>query len=371
VNFDLSDEQKVLKAQAARLLADQAPPSRLRRLIEAGEDWDPGVWRALGEMGYLGAAIPEAYGGQGIGQIELCVLSEELGRAVAPVPFFSSICLAAEAIGLAGSEEQKARWLPELASGRRVGCLAYNEGRGVAGDRLEASVTQGKVSGVKWPVSDAGVAGVSVVVAKDRDRVVLGLVDLSQGRVTRTRLTGFDQLRPHYRLEFADAPFEVLAEADADEVLRLVFDRAATRVAFEQIGGAEACLWMARNYAMERRTFGRVLASYQAVKHKLADILVYCELARSNAYFAACALEDDPVRFPAAAATARISATRAYEVAARENLQTHGGIGYTWDANCHYHYRRARLLALNIGAEEIWADRLIDSLLLSEPSLAA
>lgn len=371
MNFDLSDEQKMLKGEVARLLAEQAPYKHLRELITAGADWDRSLWLTMAGMGFLGAAIPEAYGGQGLGEVELCVLAEEFGRAVAPIPFFSSICLAAEAIQLAGSEAQKTRWLPALAAGEVVGCFAHNEGRGAAGDRLEATVSQGRVSGVKWPVSDAGVAGLAVVVAKDGGRTVLGLVDLAKADVARSRLTGFDQLRPHYRLEFADAPFEALAEADAEPTLSALYDRAAARIAFEQIGGAEACLWMARDYAMERRTFGRVLASYQAVKHNLANILVYCELARSNAYLAAWTLEGNPGRFPVAAATARISATKAYEIAARENLQTHGGIGYTWDANCHFHYRRARLLALNIGREEIWADRLIDGLLKTEAALAA
>lgn len=371
MNFDLSDEQKMLKDQVARLLLDRAPSDRLRQLIDAGQDWDPDLWRELGEMGLLGAAVPEEYGGLGLGGMELCVIAQEIGRSVAPAPFFSSICLAAEAVRLAGAQAQKARWLPLLASGEAVGCLAVNEGRGVAGDRLEASVSGGRLSGVKWPVSDAGVARLAVVAAKDKGHTVLGLVDLDAPGVTRTRLAGFDELRPHYRLEFADVEFEPMAGGEATEVLSRLYDRAAVYVAFEQIGGAEACLWMARDYAMERRVFGRPLASYQAVKHKLADMFVFCELARSNAYWAAWAMETGSAQFPAAAATARVSAIRAYEFAARENLQTHGGIGFTWAANCHFYYRRARLLALNVGSEEVWADRLIRALSQSNTTLAA
>ena len=128
---------------------------------------------------------------------------------------------------------------------------------------------------------------------------------------------------------------------------------------------------MARDYTMQRYTFGRQLASYQAVKHKLADILVMVELARSNALYAAGALEADAPDLPAAAATARLAATRAYEVAARENLQLHGGIGFTWEANCHFHYRRARLLALNLGSVEVWESRLIDALTADNAGVAA
>ncbi len=362
MNFDLSDEQKMLKDQVSRMLLDRAPPARLRELIDAGQDWDPDLWRALADMGLLGAAIPAEYGGLGLGEIDLCVIAGEIGRAVAPVPFFSSICLAAEAIRLAGSAAQKARWLPGLASGEVVGCLAVNEGRGFAGDRLEAAVSGDRLSGVKWPVSDAGVADIAVVVAVENGRTVLGLVDLQGPGVTCERLKGFDELRPHHRLAFSDAAFEAMTEADAAQVLKALYDRAAVYVAFEQIGGAEACLWMARDYALERRVFGRKLASYQAVKHNLADLYVYCELARSNAYWAAWAMETGSDQLPAAAASARVSATWAHEQAARENLQTHGGVGFTWAADCHFHYRRARLLALNVGAEEVWADRLVGAL---------
>jgi alkylation response protein AidB-like acyl-CoA dehydrogenase len=363
VNFDLSDEQKMLKTELARLLAQRSTPDRLRQLVDGGAEWDPELWRAVAQMGLLGAGLPETLGGLGLGGTELCVIAEELGRTTAPIPFFSSICLAAEAIRLAGTEAQQSRWLPRLASGEAVGTFAWSEGAGPADRRpVTVELQDGRLTGTKWPVPDAGVAQVCVTVAHERGRLVLALVELNREGVARHRLSGFDQLRPHHRIDFSGAVAEPMASGDVKALLAHLYDRVATYAAFEQTGGAEACLNMARDYTMMRHTFGRQLASYQAVKHNLANIYVLIELARSNAYFAVWALESDPGQLPLAAASARLSATRAYEQAARENLQLHGGIGFTWAADCHFHYRRARLLALSLGGEEVWSDRLIAQL---------
>ena len=363
MNLALSDTQKELKEQVSALLAERATPDTLRRLITENAPWDEGLWRAFAELGLLGAAIPEAYGGVGLGPMDLCVIAEEVGRATAPIPFFSSICLAAEAIQLAGSQAQKDEWLPRLAAGEVVGTLAWTEGPGaprLAG--LSTRLASGALSGTKSPVPDAGLAQVCVVVATSSGRPALALAEMDQPGVKLTPMNGFDQLRHHARIDFVEARAEPLEAADAAETVRRLWDRAAIYSAFEQVGGTESALYMARDYTMQRYIFGRPLASYQAVKHKLADILVMLELARSNALYAAAALEDDAQDVAVAAATARLAATRAYETAARESLQLHGGIGFTWEANCHFHYRRARLLALNIGSAEVWADRLIDEL---------
>jgi len=363
VNLVLSDTQTELKEQVGALLAERATPDVLRRLITEDAPWDEGLWRAFADLGFLGAAIPETYGGVGLGPTELCVIAEEVGRAVAPIPFFSSICLAAEAILIAGSEAQKAKWLPKLALGEVVGTLAWTEGAGAP--RLSGLATRfvdNSLTGSKWPAPDARIAGICVVVASSGGRPALALVELAQPGVTVTPMTGFDQLRRHARIDFEAAPAELLDAVDAAEAIRRLEDRAAIYEAFEQVGGTEAALYMARDYTMQRYIFGRPLASYQAVKHNLANILVMLELARSNALAAADAVESDAPGIAASAATARLAATRAYETAARENLQLHGGIGFTWAANCHFHYRRARLLALNLGSAEVWTDKLIDEL---------
>jgi acyl-CoA dehydrogenase len=373
MNFDLSDEQKMLAEQANGLLGERSSPDRLRALIDQGAEWDEPLWRELAEMGFLGAAIPEEFGGVGMTRLDLAVISEELGRANTALPFFSSIVLAAEAIALAGTEEQKARWLPGIASGETVATFAYAEGPGGWEiERLKAVVRDGVLSGVKGPVADAGVAQIAVVLASDgAGGALLGVVELDQPGVTRTKLQSFDELRAHYELAFEGVTFTPLTGAPAAEVLPVLFDRAAVQAAFEAVGGADACLKMARDYAMERQIFGRPLAGYQSIKHKLADIFVDIELARSSAYYAAWAATYGEDELPAAAAAARLSATGAFENAARENIQVHGGIGYTFEANCHFYYRRERTLAASIGNREVWADRLIAAFLQSNTAEAA
>ena len=351
MNFDLSDEQKMLAEQARGLFAERVPFDRLRTLIDSGAQWDEPLWRELGEMGFLGASIPEEFGGLGLSELDLAMISQELGRVNAAVPFASSIVLVADAIRLAGSETQKAEWLPRLAAGEVVGCFAYAEGPGDLfgrGVRFEG----GKLGGTKTPVADAGVATIAVVQAGE----ALALVRLDNPAVTRTRLNSFDQLRPHFRLDFADAEAELLPRGGQIETL---FDRAVVQAAFEAVGASEACLTMARDYAMERQMFGRPLAGYQAIKHKLADVAVAVELARSNAFYAGWAAGDAPGELPAAAAAARLTAISAFETAARENLQVHGGIGYTFEGNCHFYYRRERAHAIALGNREHWAERLI------------
>jgi acyl-CoA dehydrogenase len=351
MNFDLSDEQKMLAEQARGLLAERSPFDRLRALIDSGEEWDEPLWRELAVMGFLGANIPEEFGGLGMGALDLGVISQELGRANAAVPFFSSIVLAADAIRLAGSEAQKTKWLPQLASGESVSCFACAEGPGpILGANLRCE--DGRISGIKTPVADAGIAAIAVVQCGD----ALAIVELDQPGVTRTRLKSFDELRPHYRIDFDEAKADVLPGRCRIET---VLDRAAVQAAFEAVGGAEACLDMGKTYVMERMMFGRPLASYQAIKHKLADLAVQVELARSSAFYAGWAADEAADQLPAAASAARLMAISAFEMGARENLQVHGGIGYTFEANCHFYYRRERMLAVQLGNRDHWANRLI------------
>jgi alkylation response protein AidB-like acyl-CoA dehydrogenase len=316
-------------------------------------------------MGWTGTAIPEAYGGAGFGYLELCVIAEELGRSVAPIPFSSTVYLAAEALLLTGSEAQKRKWLPRIASGEVIGCLALAEGAGApAPGTAKVRVAAGRISGTKAPVADGDVADVAVVAARaDGGDRALFLVDLSGPGVTRTTLPTVDPTRSHARLVFDGAPAEPLgAPGGGAALLERVFDRAAVLVAFEQVGGAQAALDMAREYAMGRFAFGRPIASFQAIKHKLVDMYVGVELARSNAYYAAWALSTDAAELPVAAATARVSATEAYFHAAKENIQTHGGMGFTWEFDCHLHYRRAKLTGLGLGSARRWKDLLITRL---------
>jgi alkylation response protein AidB-like acyl-CoA dehydrogenase len=365
MNFDFSDDQKFLKNEARKFLEAQCPTSRVRKVLdEDARSYDEELWKAVGEQGWLGAAIPEEYNGLGLGRLELCVIAEELGRAVAPIPFASTVYFLAEGIMLAGSAEQKAYLLPRIAAGEVIGAMATSEGPGVTtASTLQATVEGGKLNGVKLPVTDGDIATVALVLAKENGKPGLFIADLTDPSVTRDALKTLDPTRDAARLTFKDAPVKRLGEAGQGfELLEQINDRAAVLLAFEQCGGADRCLEMAKGYALERYAFGRVIGSYQAIKHKLADIYVKNELARSNAYYGAWALNTGAAELPVAASAARIAGCEAYWFASKENIQTHGGIGFTWEMDCHLHYRRSRQLSLVAGAPRVWKERLVSQL---------
>jgi hypothetical protein len=367
MNFEFSDDQKQLQTEARRFLEAKCPPSVVRGVMESGEPFDRALWSGLAEMGFLGVVTPEDYGGLGLGYLELCVVAEELGRVAAPVPFSSSVYLAAEFLLAAGSEAQKTAWLPRLASGEAIGTFAYAEGAGaVTPKTIQASVSGGRLSGAKTAVPDGVVADFAVVAARtapgaDVRGVSLFLVDLNGAGVSRTSLKTIDPARGHAQLAFDKAPAEPLGAAgEGLEIVARVFDRAAVLTAFEQVGGADRALEMARDYALERMAFGRPIGSFQAIKHMLADMYVQATLARSNAYYGAWALSTEAAELPEAAAAARISATAAFQHCAKNNIQVHGGMGFTWEFDCHLYYRRSNLLALNLGGLSQWEDALIE-----------
>ena len=362
MNFDFSDEQKQLRDEARKFLADRCSPQAVRAILEGPEPFDRVLWQGLAEMGFLGAAIPEEYGGVGLGHLELCVIAEELGRANAPVPIASSIYQAAEALMLAGAEAQKQMWLPKLASGEVIGTLALAEGVGrVTEKAIKAQVANGKLTGVKSPMADGDVAGLAIVAAREPQGVSLFIIDLEGPGVSRETLETIDPTRSQARVVFDGAPAERLGEAGQGwRIVSDVLDRAAVLMAFEQVGGSDRALEMARDYALERMAFGRQIGSFQAVKHMLADMYVAATLARSNAYYGAWALSTGSAELPVAAATARISATQAYQHCAKNNIQVHGGMGFTWAFDCHLFYRRANGLALALGSQSTWEDLLIE-----------
>ncbi len=361
MNFDFSDDLKQLRDQARRFLSERCTPAVVRRSLDGQETYAADLWRQIAEMGWIGAAIPEEFGGAGLGYEGLCVVAEEIGRAVAPVPFGSSAYLATEAILTAGSQAQCREYLPKLADGSLIGCLALSEGNGNPEPSvIQARVVGGRLTGAKWPVADGGIADLAVVVACDEHRQP-GLFLADVGGVRRRDLKTLDPTRNHARLDFDGASVQPLGSGGWGAVQR-VLDRAAILFAFEQVGGADACLRMACDYAQERFAFGRPIGSFQAIKHKLADMYVALELARSNAYYGACALGADATDLPLTAATARVSATEAFALASKENIQTHGGIGFTWGMDCHLFYRRSKQLGLSIGSAPFWKHRLVDLL---------
>lgn len=365
MNFDFSDDQKFLKGEARKFLEANSPTSQVRKVLDDdGKAYDQDLWKAVAGQGWLGAAIPEEHGGLGLGYLELCVIAEELGRVVAPIPFASTVYFLAEAVMLAGNDEQKAYLLPKIAAGEVIGALATSEGPGVlTASAIQATVTDGKLTGTKIPVTDGDIATVALVLAKEGGKPGLFLADLTDGAVTREAVKTLDPTRDAARLVFKDAPVKRIGGAGQGiELVEQILDRAAILLAFEQCGGADRSLEMAKEYALERYAFGRVIASYQAIKHKLADMYVRNELARSNAYYGAWALNTNAPELPVAASAARIAASEAFWFASKENIQTHGGIGFTWEMDCHLYYRRSRQLSLVAGAPRVWKERLVSHL---------
>ena len=367
MNFEFSDDQKQLRDEARRYLAEHSSPKAVRNVLEGRAPYDKELWKGLAGMGFLGVAIPEEYGGAGAGHLELCVIAEEMGRALAPVPFSSSIYLAAEAIMLAGTADQKQKYLPGLARGTTIGTLALFEGTGnPSHQKIVTGVAHNKISGTKKPVPDGAIADIAIVAARTGSSgretdISLYIVDLKGAGIARKDLQAVDPSRNQAEITFKDAPAELLGKAgEGWDLLMQVLDRAAVLTAFEQVGGADRALEMGRDYALDRIAFGRPIGSFQAVKHILADMYVSATLARSNCYYGAWALSTNAGELPEAAATARISATQAFQHCSKQNIQVHGGMGFTWEFDCHLYYRRSNALALGLGSQSYWEDALID-----------
>ena len=320
MDFGLTDDQREIQRTARGLLGERARPERVREHAEAGRS-DEELWRELCELGWPGIAIAEEHGGQGLGRIELSILCEELGSALAPVPFLPTV-LASTLIECAGSPQQREQWLPELASGRAKGALGVARG------------------GIAELVLGAPEADVIVLVEEDQSARAL-----ASEQAQRTALASIDPTRSAAR---------VAAPADAGEDLAGDvaggIDRALVAVSSELVGVCERALQMTVAYVKERRQFGVPVGSYQAVSHRCAQMLLDTEKARSTAAFAAWAADADPTRLAEAAAMAKAAASDAGREVTASAIQAHGGIGFTWEADVHWLYKRAQLDAALLGA---------------------
>ena len=368
MNFDFSEDQKLLKEQVARFLSDNCPIEVVRGVLESDDYYSSKVWSGLVDLGLTGTTIPEEYGGLGLGPLELCVIAEELGRASAPVPFSSSVYLATEALKLFGTDQQKEKWLPQLASGEIIATFALTESAiEPNSNNIQCSFSSGKINGVKMPTPDGSYADICIAVIKDKtkdgDGIGMAIVELNNSSVTKKLLSTLDETRNHAELIFNNADADLMNNSDDGwNDVQQIIDIAAVLMAFEQIGVAEASLTMAKEYAIDRFAFGRQIGSYQAIKHKLADMYIKIELAKSNSYFGAMMLNDNGSDLKIAAAASRVAATDAFNYAAQENIQTHGGIGFTWEADTQFYYRRSQVLGLALGSIASWKDKLVTQL---------
>ena len=370
MNFDFSDDQKLLKDQARKFLTDKCSRQVVRSVLDNSENqYSKELWQEVVNMGWTATAIPEEYGGLGLGMLELCVIAEELGRSLAPIPFSSSIYIFAEFLKAYGSEEQKQQYLPKIASGELIGSFAFPETKGTPRiNNINSKVENNKLSGKKLPVNDGQVADILIVAAnsdinQNHNSLSLYIVETNQDGVSKKLLDTLDPTRPSSEVNFKDA--DCISLGDKGEgwtMIQNILNRAAILFAFEQVGGAQVALDEAKKYSIERYAFGKPIGSFQALKHKMADMYVKNELAKSNAYYGAWALSTDSMELPVAAAGARVSATEAFHYASKENIQIHGGVGFTWEYDCHLFYRRSKLLSLNLGSIRKWKENLISNL---------
>jgi len=356
MNFAFSEEQEELRRSVRRFLDDKSPMTEVRRLMETTEGFDRAVWDQMAnQLGLQALTIPEEYGGAGFGYVELTVVLEETGGALLCAPYFSTVALGANALLSSGDEGAKKDLLPGIAAGETIATLALTEDTGrwdLDGVTLSASESGGGwvLDGHKMFVIDGHVADLILVAGRTPRGLSLFAVEGGASGLSRTALATMDQTRKQARLEFSGTPARLVGEEGAGgEVLTRTLDLAAVALAAEQVGGAQRCLDMAVEYAKSRIQFGRPIGSFQAIKHKCADMLLEVESAKSAAYYAGWAAAEDSDELPVVASLAKSYCSEAYFHAAAENIQIHGGIGFTWEHDAHLYFKRAKSSELLLG----------------------
>jgi alkylation response protein AidB-like acyl-CoA dehydrogenase len=356
MNLAFNEEQEELRRMVRRFLEEKSPETEVRRLMATSEGYDPAVWKQMaGQLGLQSLAIPEAYGGAGYGHVELMVVFEEMGAALLCAPFFSTVALAANALLTSDDEAAKERYLPGIASGETIATLALTEdsGRWSLDDvELEATERGGSwtLSGVKSFVLDGATASLLLVVARTSSGLSLFAVDADASGLSREPLMTMDQTRKQARIELSTSPATLIGlEGGAQATIAKTLQLAAVALAAEQVGGAQRCLDDAVEYAKNRIQFGRPIGSFQAIKHKCADMLLEVESAKSAAYYAGWAAAEDSDELPAVASLTKSYCSEAYFHAASENIQIHGGIGFTWEHHAHLYFKRAKSSELLLG----------------------
>ncbi len=355
MNFGFNEEQELLRSTARKFLENECPSEVVRTLMDTPEGMTPALWGKLAEQGWLGLITPEAYDGMGLGLVDLVVLMEEMGRAVVPGPYFSTVLLGGLGILEAGTEAQKKEWLPKIAAGEKRVTLAWMEPSaqlGPEGVTLAAAEKGGTftLSGTKLFVPDAHTADAVVVAARTgksgAEGITLFLVPKGAKGLTVTLLPTMDQTRKLCEVTLKDVSLG--ADARLGEVgsgwkaLSRVLDRATVALCAEMCGGAQKVLDMTVEYAKIRQAFGRPIGSFQGVKHKAADMLVDVENSKSITYYAAWAMDEGVAEGPLAASMAKAYVSDAYRKVSAAGIQLHGGIGFTWEHDLHLYFKRAK-----------------------------
>ncbi|HEX7407612.1 MAG TPA: acyl-CoA dehydrogenase family protein [Candidatus Binatia bacterium] len=383
MRFAFNEEQEALRAAARDFLADHCSPAQIRKVMETDAGYDPEVWGRIGaELGWTSIIIPEAYGGAGLTYVELVGLMEEMGAALLCAPFFSTVCLAGNALLLGGTEEQKQEHLPGIAAGETTATLAFTEPKGrwdAAGIELVARRDGSDfiLNGTKTFVVDGHTAQLLIVAARrqasrGQDGVSLFVVPANTTGIERRLLPTMDQTRKQAEIVFRNVRVPASAlmgnEGEGWGSLNTTLDRAAIALSAEQVGGAQRCLDMSVQYAKERIQFGRPIGSFQAIKHKCADMLLRVESARSASYYAGWAASVDDPELPALASLAKAYCSDAYFHCAAESVQIHGGVGFTWEYDVHLYFKRAKSSEVFLGDATYHRELVAQRIGLSAPS---
>ena len=356
MNFAFSEEQEELRRIVRQFLEDKSSEAAVREQMDTEKGYDDAVWSQMAEqMGLQGLIIPEEFGGSGYSYVELIVVLEEMGRALLCAPYFSSVVLAANTLMHSDDDDVKNAYLPGIASGETVATVAFTEENGRWDEdgvtaTASASGDGWSITGEKMFVLDGHVADLLIVAARTDAGVSLFGVEGDASGVTRTPLATMDQTRKQARVEFADTPGRLIgADGGGWAILERMLDLAAVGLAAEKVGGAQMCLDMSVEYAKFRVQFGRPIGSFQAIKHKCADMLLEVESAKSAAYYAGWCASELNDELPSVASLAKAYCSEAYFHAAAENIQIHGGIGFTWEHPAHLYFKRAKSSELLFG----------------------
>ena len=365
MNFAFDEEQEMLRDSVRKFLERRSPEQEVRRLMDTDDGFDPAVWDQMAnQLGLQGLVIPEEFGGSGFTFIELGVVLEEMGRTLLCSPFFSTVVLAAHLILALDDEQAKKDYLPQIASGGTRTTVAVTEDDGLwhaAGVRLEASQSgdDWTLTGTKNYVPDGASAELILVAARTPVGISVFAVDADASGLVRENLPTMDMTRKQGKLTFTATPARRLGNGDdAWPAIQRVLYLAAVGLAAEQVGGAQRALEMAVDYAKTREQFGRPIGSFQAIKHKCATMLVEVESMKSAAYYGLWAASSSPEQLPVVASVAKVFCSDAYAFVTGENIQIHGGIGFTWEHPAHLYFKRARSSKVLLGPPDYFRDLL-------------
>ena len=359
MDFGFTEEQEALRKSAREVLAERSTAAVVREVMASDDGFDASLWKTISELGWLGVTIPESEGGLGLGWVEQAILLEETGRTVLPAPYLTTVGLVLPTLLLAETSELRSELLQGIADGsRRVSFAALERDGDYGAESIAAeAIADGgayKITGTKVFVPDAQVADDLLVLARSDGGIGVFVVAASSASITA--LPSLDKTRRLCEVKLDGAPARLVAKDPT--VLSRALDRAAVAIAAEQTGVAAQCLDMTVAYAKERSQFGRAIGSFQAVSHKLADMLLYTESARSHVYYAAWTLDEGAPDASLASASARVAGIHAARFAASEEIQLHGGIGFTWEHDLHLYYRRAKWDELFLGDETVWREKI-------------